>query len=78
MKNERDVRELDSVKKLSKEREEDSRRRIDALERRNKELESDLHRLNNQYKVVLDRGMTQKEVDERAKQLEIDFRSLQN
>lgn len=47
MKNERDLRELESVKKLSKEREEDNRRRLDALERRNKELESDLHRLNN-------------------------------
>jgi hypothetical protein len=67
MKSERDQREIESLKKLSREREEDSRRRIDALERRNKELESDLHRLNNQYKVVLDRGMTQKEMDEKAK-----------
>jgi hypothetical protein len=76
MKNDRDQREIESLKKLSREREEDGRRRIDALERRNKELESDLHRLNNQYKVVIDRGMTQKEMDERSKQLEIDFRSL--
>jgi hypothetical protein len=76
MKNDRDQREIESLKKLSREREEDGRRRIDALERRNKELESDLHRLNNQYKVVIDRGMTQKDMDERAKQLEIDFRSL--
>ena len=58
MKSDRDQREIESLKKLAREREEDSRRRIDALERRNKELESDLHRLNNQYKVVIDRGMT--------------------
>ena len=58
VKNDRDLREVDSLKKMLKEREEDSRRRMDALERRNKELEADLHRLNNQYKVVLDRGVT--------------------
>jgi len=34
------------MKKLSREREEDSRRRMDSLERRNKELEADLHKLN--------------------------------
>lgn len=76
MKNERDSRELESTKKISREKEEDYRRRMDALERRNKELESDLHRVNNQYKVILDRGATQKDLDERQKQMEIDFRSL--
>ena len=72
------MRELDSLKKLSREREEDSRRKTDALERRNKELEADLHKLNNQYKVILDRGVGQKELDERAKQLELDLRTIQN
>ena len=76
MKNERDSRELDSTKKIAREKEEDARRRVDALERRNKELESDLHRISNQYKVVLDRGPTKKDLNERQKQMEIDFRSL--
>lgn len=57
MKNDRDNRELDSMKKLSREREEDTRRKMDAMERRTKELEADLHKLNNQYKVVLDKGV---------------------
>ena len=48
------------------------------MERKNKELESDLHRINNQYKVVLDKGATQKDLDERQKQLEIDYRSVNN
>ena len=47
VKNDRDSREVESTKKLARDREEDARRRIEALERRNKELESDLHRLNN-------------------------------
>jgi hypothetical protein len=47
LKGDRDSRELDNIKKLSREREEDSRRKVDALERRNKELETDLHKLNN-------------------------------
>ena len=76
LKADRDSRELENIKKMSREREEDSRRRVDALERRNQELEADLHKLNNQHKVVLERGMSQKEVDERAKQLEVDYRSI--
>jgi cell division protein FtsB len=47
IKSERDQREIDSLKKLNREREEDARRRTDALERRNKELEADIHKLNN-------------------------------
>ena len=47
LKGDRDSRELENIKKLSREREEDSRRSVDALERRNKELEADLHKLNN-------------------------------
>lgn len=57
LKNDRDTRELESVKKLSREREEDTRRKMDAMERRTKELEADLHKLNNQYKIVLDKGV---------------------
>lgn len=44
MKSERENREIDSLKKLSREREEDFRRKSDALERRVKELEHDVHR----------------------------------
>jgi hypothetical protein len=47
LRSDRDQRELESMKKLNREREEDSRRRIDTVERRNKELESDLHRINS-------------------------------
>jgi len=43
----RDSRELDSIKKLMKDREEDARRRIDAAERRTKELEVDLKKINS-------------------------------
>jgi predicted RNase H-like nuclease (RuvC/YqgF family) len=76
MKGDRDGRELDSLKKLSREREEDFRRKIDALERRVKELESDLHRTSMQYKVLLEKGNNYREVDESYRQLEIDYRSL--
>ena len=51
---------------------------MDTLERRNKELEADLHKLNQQYKVILDKGVSQRDLDEKAKQLEIDYRSLKN
>jgi regulator of replication initiation timing len=46
LRSDRDQRELESLKKLAREREEDARRRIDAAERRTKELEADLHRIN--------------------------------
>jgi len=39
MKSDRDQREIESLKKLAREREEDSRRKIDGFERRTKELE---------------------------------------
>lgn len=78
MKSDRDGREIDSMKKLAREREEDSRRRIDALERRNKELEQDLHRTGMQNKVLMEKGFSQKEIDEQHKQLEVDFRTLKN
>lgn len=64
MKSDRDGREIDSLKKLSKEREEDFRRKTDSLERKIKELEHDLHRTGTQNRVLLEKGMTQKEVDE--------------
>lgn len=67
MKNDRDNRELESVKKMARESQEDARRKMDAMERRTRELEADLHKLNNQYKVVLDKGVSQKEIDERLK-----------
>lgn len=44
MKSDREGREIESLRKLSREREEDFRRKTDSLERRIKELEHDLHR----------------------------------
>jgi predicted nucleic acid-binding Zn-ribbon protein len=76
MRGDRDGRELDSLKKLSREREEDFRRKSDALERRVKELESDLHRTSMQHKVLIEKGNNYREVDESYRQLEIDYRSL--
>ena len=58
MKSDRDGREIDSLKKLSREREDDFRRKTDALERKIKELEHDLHRTGTQNKVLLEKGMT--------------------
>ena len=78
MKIDRDSRELESLKKMLKEREEDARRKQDSQERRIKDLESDLHKLNNQYKNVVEKGLQQKEIDDRFRQLDIDHRSLQN
>ena len=65
MKIDRDSRELESLKKMLKEREEDARRKQDSQERRIKDLESDLHKLNNQYKNVVEKGLQQKEIDDR-------------
>lgn len=76
IKQDRDFRELDSMKRLSKEREEDARRRIDTAERKVKELEADLHRINSSYKVLLEKGLTQKEVDQQFRDLEINYKTL--
>jgi len=59
-----------------RDREEDSRRRIDTAERRSKELEVDLSRINSQYKTLFDRGLSQKEIDGKVRELEVDHRSL--
>ncbi len=77
-KSERDSRELEAVKKLSKDRDEDAKRRIDAAERRSRELEVDIQRLNTQHKSLFDRGINQKESEGRLRELEIDHRSLEN
>lgn len=61
MKVDRDNRELDSMKKLAKEREEDWRRKLDSMERKNKELETDIYKINSQYKTLLDRGAKDKD-----------------
>ena len=71
------MRELEAMRKLVKDREEDARRRIDASERRVRELEVDLNRVNGQYRTLLDKGLTQKEVDGRLRELEVDHRSLE-
>jgi chromosome segregation ATPase len=74
----RDQREVDAMRKLMKDREEDARRRIDAAERRNRELEVDLNRVSGQYKTLIDRGVTQKEVEARMRELEVQVTALQN
>ena len=76
LKGEREARELESLKKLSREREEDFRRKSDGLERRVRELEQDLHRANMQHKVLIEKGSNLREVDELHRQLEIDHRTL--
>ena len=76
LKGERESRELESFKKLSREREEDFRRKSDGLERRVRELEQDLHRANMQHKVLIEKGSNLREVDELHRQLEIDHRTL--
>lgn len=60
-----------------RDREEDARRRIDGAERRQKELEVDLSKVNGQYKAMFERGLTQKEVDGRLKELEIEHRQME-
>ena len=72
------LREVDSYKNLSRERDEDARRRIEALERKNKDLEGDLHRLNSQYKVIQEKGNQQNKFDEAYRQLEVDFKTQRN
>lgn len=52
------MRENESLKKLMREREEDSRRRIDAAERRAKEMEVDFSKVNGQYKALFERGLS--------------------
>lgn len=76
-KGDRDGRELEAAKRLMTDREADARRRIDAAERRAKELEVDLNRVTNQYKVLFDKGLSQKDIDQKYMQLEVDHRSLQ-
>ena len=55
-KSDKDSREVESIKKLMRDREEDYRRRTDAAERRAKELELDLKKLNSQYAALHDKG----------------------
>ena len=72
----RDSRELDSIKKLMKDREEDARRRIDTAERRSKELEVDLKKLTSQYHVLSDKGHSHSQVDGKLRDLEVEHRTL--
>jgi hypothetical protein len=55
------------MKKMSREREEDSRRKLDSIERRNKELESDMHRMSGQHKVMTDKTSHQREHEDRLR-----------
>jgi hypothetical protein len=55
-KSDKDSREVESIKKLMRDREEDYTRRTDAAERRAKELELDLKKLNSQYAALHDKG----------------------
>ena len=60
-----------------RDREEDARRRIDTAERRAKELEVDLARVTGQHKALFERGLSQKEIDNRVRELEIDNKALE-
>lgn len=60
-----------------RDREEDARRRIDTAERRAKELEVDLNKINGQYKVLFEKGLTNKEIDGRLRELEVDNKSFE-
>lgn len=71
-------REYETLKKLSREREEDHRRRIEALERRNKELEHDCHKLGNQQQILIDKGSMQRETENELRELDIEHRNLKN
>lgn len=64
---ERDARELESLKKAAREREEDFRRKQDQVERRNKELEMDLHKQSQQYRLVMEKGAGYKEMEDAFK-----------
>ena len=72
----RDSRELDSLHKLMRDREEDARRRIDTAERRTRELEVDLKKLTTQYQVVSEKGANQLQIDGKLRDLEVEHRSM--
>ena len=58
-------------------REQDARRRIDTAERRTKELDVDLNKVNGQYKTLFERGLSQKEIDGRLRDLEVEHKTMQ-
>jgi hypothetical protein len=76
-KSDRDSRELEAIKKLSRDRDEDSRRKVDAAERRARELEVDLQRLSTQHKALFEKGLGLKDSEGRLRELEVDARSLE-
>ena len=77
LKEDRLLRELDSVKKLTKERDDDFRKRLDGLERRNRELESDNQRnLAERHALTLkEKGAGERE--QVSKQVEKDYVTAQ-
>ncbi len=76
-KSDKDAREVEAIKKLMRDREEDYRRRTDAAERRSKELELDLKKLNSQYAILHDKGANYQQTDMNLRDLEVEHRSLQ-
>lgn len=70
-KSDKDAREVEAIKKLMRDREEDYRRRTDAAERRAKELELDLKKLNSQYSVLHDKGANYQQTDMQLRDLEV-------
>lgn len=62
-KSDKDAREVEAIKKLMRDREEDYRRRTDAAERRAKELEVDLKKLNSQYAILHEKGSNYQTTD---------------
>ena len=75
-KSDKDSREVEAVKRLMKDREEDYRRRTDAAERRAKELELDLKKLNSQYAILHDKSASHTTTDHQLRDLEVQARTL--
>ena len=65
VKEDRESREIQSLKRMMGERENEYRRKLDELDLKNTKLETELNRVTSQYKVVLEKGVNAKELDER-------------
>ena len=73
---ERDSREMQSMKRLRKENEDDARRKLDDLDMKNTKLSAELARVSAQYKQGVEKGASIRELEERSRQLEADNRLM--
>ena len=56
IRSDRETRELQQIKRLLKEKDEDYRRMMDDMEIKHTKLEAEYNRISSQYKVMLERG----------------------